>query len=408
MISDAGELVQAAVKHVSELLKMHLPDGMYFHDLAHTLETTETAREIGRQCGLSPEELELLTLAALFHDTGYTQLYKDHELVSARMAREFFQKAGLSAQSLDTIEGCILATRMPQQPMTLLEEIICDSDMMNVASEHHFEKSEQLRREWSARQIHDFSDEGWCIMEVDFLTNHKFRSAWAQTNWEAPRQKNLERAKQELEAVKQRKSEKKAAKDLAKELKKSNKSKASGKVDRPDRGIETMFRTAARNHINLSSIADNKANIMLSINALIISVVISGLAPKMDTNPSLVIPTTVILAVCILTIVFATLSTRPKITRGRFDREDINSKRANLIFFGNFYNMKLEDFEWGMGEMMKDRDFLYGSLTRDLYYLGVVLARKYYFLRLTYTIFMWGLIVAVLAFAIAFYIEARN
>jgi hypothetical protein len=164
-----------------------------------------------------------------------------------------------------------------------------------------------------------------------------------------------------------------------------------------------MFRTAARNHINLSSIADNKANIMLSINALIISVVISGLAPKLDTNPTLLIPTSILLAVCILSIIFATLSTRPKITKGKFDREDIAHKRSNLLFFGNFYNMKLEDYEWGMTEMMKDRDFLYGSLTRDLYFLGVVLARKYYFLRLTYTVFMWGLIVAVLAFGLTFF-----
>jgi len=95
-------------------------------------------------------------------------------------------------------------------------------------------------------------------------------------------------------------------------------------------------------------------------------------------------------------------STRPKITEGKFTVEDIKAKRSNLLFFGNFYNMKMDDFHWGMMEMIKDPEFLYSSMTRDLDYLGVVLAKKYRYLRICYGIFMYGLIVAVLTFAVAF------
>ncbi|MEO1712991.1 MAG: Pycsar system effector family protein, partial [Bacteroidota bacterium] len=168
------------------------------------------------------------------------------------------------------------------------------------------------------------------------------------------------------------------------------------------RGVETMYRTTYRTHTNLSSIADNKANIMLSINAIIISIVVSTLVTSFDTNPKLVVPTIILLTVCLTSVVFATLSTRPKVTEGKFTREDIEQKRSNLLFFGNYYNMELEDFHWGMMEMIRNSDFLYSSMTRDLYFLGKVLSKKYRYLSICYSIFMYGLIGSVIAFAIAF------
>jgi hypothetical protein len=122
---------------------------------------------------------------------------------------------------------------------------------------------------------------------------------------------------------------------------------------------------------------------------------------KLEENPNLVIPTTIMLFVSLATIIFAVLSTRPTITVGRFSREDVERKKANLLFFGNFHRMELEDYEWGMKEMLKDSDYLYGSMTRDIYYLGKVLGRKYKLLRISYSIFMYGFVASVLAYTIA-------
>ncbi|MEZ4957692.1 MAG: DUF5706 domain-containing protein [Saprospiraceae bacterium] len=124
------------------------------------------------------------------------------------------------------------------------------------------------------------------------------------------------------------------------------------------RGVETMYRTTYRTHINLSSIADNKANIMLSINAIVISIALPQLLPLLEDSRHLVGPTILLLLVCIAAIVLATLSTRPKITEGKFTREDIEKRTANLLFFGNFYEMPFfKDYHWGMMEMLKDQDF---------------------------------------------------
>ncbi|WP_354680773.1 Pycsar system effector family protein, partial [Mariniflexile fucanivorans] len=92
----------------------------------------------------------------------------------------------------------------------------------------------------------------------------------------------------------------------------------------------------------------------------------------------------------------------PSITSGKFTKEDVANKKVNLLFFGNFHKMTLPDFEEGITQVMNDKDYLYGSMTKDLYFLGKVLDRKYRILRWTYSIFMIGIIVSVIAFAVSY------
>ncbi len=101
-------------------------------------------------------------------------------------------------------------------------------------------------------------------------------------------------------------------------------------------------------------------------------------------------------------MVQSTLATPPKNKEGKVTREAIKERKANLLFFGNFYNMSLDDFQWGVNEMLKDPDFLYSTMSRDLYFLGIVLAKKYRYLSICYNLFMYGLIISVAAFAVAF------
>ena len=167
------------------------------------------------------------------------------------------------------------------------------------------------------------------------------------------------------------------------------------------KGIQTMLKTASSNHLRLSYMAHRKANILISVNAIIISVSISVLFRKFDETPFLVVPTIIFLAFSVVTIVFSIIATRPTITSGEFSKEDITNKKVNLLFFGNFYKATLADYNWGMSIMMRDPDYLYGSLIKDVYYLGVVLARKYKLLRIAYNIFMAGIVISVIAFTIA-------
>jgi hypothetical protein len=152
----------------------------------------------------------------------------------------------------------------------------------------------------------------------------------------------------------------------------------------------------------LSDIADTKANILLSVNAIIISVVLANLLSKLDSNPFLVWPTAIFVVSSAITMILAVIATRPNVTRGEFTKEDVENKSVNLTFFGNFHKMELSQYQWAIDELIKDKDYVYSSLTKDLYFLGKVLDRKYRILRVTYTIFVLGIIISIVAFGISF------
>jgi hypothetical protein len=163
-----------------------------------------------------------------------------------------------------------------------------------------------------------------------------------------------------------------------------------------------MFRTTSTNHLRLSEIADSKANIMISVNSIMVSVIVSILPRRIEENPSLMVPTAMFLTTALLTIVFAILATRPNVTQGTFTHEDIEQKKGNLLFFGNFHSMSLDEYQWGISELMRDSNYLYATMTRDIYYLGRVLAKKYKLLRVAYSIFMFGFVTSIMGFLIVF------
>ena len=171
--------------------------------------------------------------------------------------------------------------------------------------------------------------------------------------------------------------------------------------DKPDRGIETMFRISSKNHQELSDMADQKAHILITVNSIILSAIISLVLRRLDQYAYLILPSFILMTISAVSMTFSTLATRPSIPNGVFSKEDVDNKKVNLLFFGNFYKMKLEEYNYGMLKLMDDKDYLYGSLIKDIYSQGVVLGKKYQLLRIAYNVFMFGLIAAVLAFIIA-------
>ena len=391
--------------YVTNFISEQVPKEYAYHDVQHTVSVVADAKEMSEMFKLSEHDQEILLLAAWFHDTGYDKGALGHEERGAKYARNYLSSQGYDEKDIQHIESCIIATKMPHQPQTLLERIICDADFSHVGQKVYWERCSKVRQEMALTKDLIMTDQEWVDFELDFMNKHQFHTPVARQLYDERKLKHIRqllKQKVRLNPHAAYTVEGISNMETKKKKKKGKNNKSEIKDNNLGRGVETMYRTTYRTHVNLSSIADNKANIMLSINAIVISITLSVLTPRFTDNPKLIFPTMVLLAVCLLAVIFATLSTRPKITEGKFTVEDIKAKRSNLLFFGNFYNMKIDDFHWGMMEMIKDPDFLYSSMTRDLYWLGVVLAKKYRYLRICYGIFMYGLIVAVLTFAVAF------
>lgn len=391
-------IVQKAADFVFNLLREKLPAGYIYHNYAHTAQVVEAAAEIAEGIGLSKDETEMVLLAAWFHDTGFTEIYEGHEEKSKEIATRFLTDNLYPAEKIARINGCIEASKYPQRPTNLLEYVLCDADLTGISSKKYFDNATLLRQEHELVLNVKYDDADWIRSEIDFLTRHKYHTPFCYLNCEKRKNSHV----LELRGMLQKMEEEGANQKLKKQQKEAEK---SIKENRPDRGIETVFRLTVSNHMNLSKMADDKANFLLSINGIILSFAIANMVSKLDvqTNNFLIIPTGILMFVCLVSIIFAILSTRPKLTSGNTTKEDVEKKRANLLFFGNFHKMQLTDFSWGFMEMMKDREFLYGSMIRDLYFLGKVLGRKYFLIRIAYTVFMWGIILAVLSYVVSYW-----
>ena len=165
-----------------------------------------------------------------------------------------------------------------------------------------------------------------------------------------------------------------------------------------NRGIETMFRSAYRVQLALTGLADNKANMMISINGIIISIIIASVAPKLDSNPWLLVPTTLFLLGTLVSIIFAILAARPRVASTNIDLQDLRHSEGNILFFGNFYKLQESEFLEGMTNLVQDKTVLYESMIRDIYGLGAVLHKKFSLLQVAYTSFMIALILGVSSF----------
>lgn len=384
-------------KYTTSLLRTELLHIFYYHNLSHTQRVVKKTKQLIEGEGLNEKEHRNLIIAAWFHDTGYIKGCDKHEENSVIIATEFLNSINVNKADITEISNLIMATHMSHEPINLQEKIIRDADCSHFSSKNYMDISDLLREEWESLDNHIFSDIDWIKENISFLTkHHSFHTGYAQANWLEGKNKNLIAL---FKAQKKEKKEVKKAKVKTDEL--SFKKK---KATLPERGIETMFRVTLKNHITLSDIADTKANILLSVNAIIVSLVLSNLVSKLDnaSNKHLIWPTVIFVIFTIASMILSVLATRPNVTSGKFDKEDVANKKVNLLFFGNFHKMSLSDFEWAMGEMMQDRDYLYSSMKKDLYFLGIVLDRKYKILRITYSVFMVGIIVSVIAFGIAF------
>lgn len=387
-----SKLVENAQDYVFNLFKDELDQSFLYHNYKHTERVLRSIREIIEHTEVNKSDAEILELAALFHDTGYIKTREGHEEQSVKIATTFLKDHNVDEKTIEAVNACIMDTKFKDAPHSKLGKIIRDADASHFGKKYFSEASEFLRKELEIQDIAEYSPTEWLDENIRVLSEkHQFYTEYALKNWQSQKDKNLSKLI---------KDKKKRLKKIKKEKIKA-KYKAKYKNESPERGIQTFYRVALRNHIKLSDIADTKANILLSVNAIIISLVLSNLISKLDSNEYLVYPTAIFTVSSVISMILSILATRPNVTSGEFTKEDVENQKVNLTFFGNFHKMKLKEFEWAIEELLKDKDYVYKSLTKDLYFLGKVLERKYRILRVTYTIFMTGIIISVIAFGFA-------
>ena len=396
--------------HVKLFYLEHPDANLFYHNQSHTMDVLDKTKKIADHYQLDDRSFFIVCAAACFHDLGLLIKSDDlHELKSAELANTFLTGIGVSAEDVEEIKNGILATTMPQNPQTLSEKIICDADLYNLGTIAFMEKNKLLRKEHEAASGAKVDGVTWRASTIDMLQNHHYHTDYCQLLLDNTKTEKLNKLKNKQEdkinkiaaeqILQNNAVENTNGEALAEEKTNEPKVPKIKKKDRPIKGIETMFRISASNNVRISVMADNKAHIMISVNSIIISVVLGLIIKTIEENRRLLIPTIILLTVNVATIIYAVLATRPRVTGGVFTPEQVANKSVNLLFFGSFYNMNFNEYDAGIKAMMADSEFLYGSLTKDIFWQGKVLGRKYRLLRMSYTIFLYGIIAAVIAFS---------
>lgn len=393
MEEQAPGIVKKAKAYIQDLFTNELSNKYVYHNLNHTRQTAEACAEAAESYSLDRDQREVLVLAAWFHDTGYIRTYEGHEDASKEYALNFLKRENYPENKTQEVLRLIESTKAGHEPKDLLEEIMHDADRISIGKKSFLRKAELLRIEWEVFLNKHFKKEEWNKLQQEYILGTNFYTSYFRKEYGERREKNINKQRQTVKKVKKKKE----------------------KDDDPKRGIETMYRATYRTHIELSAIADSKANMMISINTIIMSVIITVVGGGFTLtenafieNLRYTVPICILLLGSLASVIYAVISARPNVTEKKVDLEKIKNKQSSSLFFGNFTQMKLKEFINNMRVLGTSKALLYDSMTIDIYFLGLVLTQKYKLLRISYNIFMGALVLSVVAFvAIFFYSQIQ-
>jgi hypothetical protein len=391
-----GSLTEAAERFIRNLSNRQDDNKLVFHNYALTHQLVRRTAELAQRSDASEDQMEVVQVAAWLMFSGYYFDAHAPDEATFRQAKLFLETEKYPPERTGRVLLCLKSAWRKQSPDSTEQRICTDAATSTIFGEN-FKASNPLQRlELELLQGQHFSDTDWCQFQLQQLLNARFYTPFGKTAFEPLVAQNILEQKRQVEKERRRAA-------LQQEIRHPSQRFGSLGPRATQRTIQTFFRTNYRNHINLSAIADNKANIMISVNAIVISVIISILSYRnlSEANPVLFMPAVIFLLTGLTSLIFAVLASRPKITSLNDSGATREQAARNIVFFGNFVQLDLDDYEEALDEVFRKNELLVGNMARDLYHLGKVLDKKYRFLTISYNIFMIGFVTTVLMFLIA-------
>jgi len=388
-MSKKKNLPDLASQYIFRLFKEKLPEFRLYHNYQQTAEIVSVCEDIAKSEDVSDQTAEAIILAAWFQFSGYTQQERDPRIASTKIAQDFLTEHAYSEDCMRLVVQLIKENRDDADPEELPLKILQDATFSHYGRKRFFRLQDMLRIEQELVESEQINDIDWEENNLKNLINHRFYTAYAKSEYSDRKLKNIQKQQENLREMKEGK--------------------------KYGRGIETLYRSNYRNHINLSAIADGKANMMISLNTIILSVIItlSGAGFTLSQNYleehlQFVIPVVILLIGATLSVVFAILSARPTVTTQESEDLDVDTRKNSFLYFGNFLSLGKSGFKKYLSRLKGNQDLLYDSMTMDIYNLGAVLDKKYKLLHYSYNSFMIGLIASVSSLLIIFLNNTLN
>ena len=394
------ELLRETALYIKDYYDNHFTLEYSFHNYNRTVNIVRNCDALAVRMNLDKQQSRIAHLAAWFLELGYSGDYYKYQEKSVELARAYFNSEGTADEEMEQIVEAIFSTREPPQPLSVIAQIICDAGTYHLGIKDTHHNLDSLRTEYAVITLKEFTDEEWMKEKIKMIADHFYFSAGARDLFQKRKDKMLAAFQNKLKTIQGIQNEIPEKPD---KINVAAKQKIIVEDDlKLERGVETFYRITERRHMELSKNAHDKASLLISVNSIIISIVLSVLFTKLEDNKYLLLPTLLLVITCTSTIILAILSTRPRLMDSSSKNKPLDDHEINILFFGDFSKLSLPEYKKEMESTYKNRADLYDSLSTDIYYQGVILVWKYKYIRISYNIFMYGFIITILSFMIAF------
>jgi predicted metal-dependent HD superfamily phosphohydrolase len=380
--------VQQAGEQVFELFRQGSPDSLLvFRGFKRSQKVVDACREIAFASKMNGADLQAILLAAWFYDAGYAPGQGGTRQRSMELAHDFLQHAGQPESLIEAVGAAIAKAESPA-PDDLPQEILHDALLLPIASKSFLQDAELYRLEHERRTGEVIPDVEWTRRCIGFLDSHQFRTRYAHVEYNRRRAANLVRLHKRL-----REQEEKA---VRRKVDDARFSRAVGRT------VEDIWSIQTREEIRLLAIMDKRTSTMIHVNAIMMSLVVAILVRKLDEHPRLIVPTLVLLTANVVTIFISVFSLRAgRAANKRLFGNDLALHDANPLVFATPRDESLTEFTQRMGALAQDADALKKSMLEQLYFGRKFIIARVKKLRLTYDVFIYGLLLSLVVFAIS-------
>lgn len=365
-----------------DLFNQHADQRLLWHNYAHTNELVQLCSGLVSGREFEEEDLTALYTAAWFGFTGWLFDPADPLSASRQLALQFLQAEQQPERLRQKVSYLLGLTDLVERPGSPTGQVLWDA-LVALQFAGNYAESQKLRRKEREQLAGELiAGPAWRQEELGRIRGLQCFTAEGKARYEPALARNV----RELE---RRVWEEASAPPREEPI-------------RPTNGnpVSTYFRSAYQTHIHLSAIADRKAQMLLSVNALLISVLISVLSYSnlAETRPMLLIPVMLFLLFGLSSLLFAVLSVRPRVSRHPVEGMPEAERRGSLLFFGNYTRLDADRYVEEMTALCADGAELQKAMHRDLHALGMVLDRKFRTVGMAYNLFLAGTLGGVASF----------
>lgn len=406
--AQAQSLIADALLYINPLFNQQNAVKNIYHNSFWAEQLSSFCLEHKTHIVQNTKELHALILSIYFYCVGFYMEHKNSIENSIAILNNFSKKVNLDNDIFEHIQACLMAFLDDKNHTPFskkFKEIIWIYPLIN-----NFEECMLLKRgELQLVQERIFTTEEYLDFQLQYLLAHKF--------WELSFLQELFTSKKALLIANLLERKRillidiegkipKRTKDLFLENPNLSIYEQLEQNSIPNKGLQTFWRTVYPMQVQLSSIADNKANMMISINSIVLTLILAsfsiGLANISEISAAYyTIPMICLILTALSSLLIAVLSVLPKFTNTSTSLQKEEKTLKNIIFFGNFVQISAEQYAKEMQKLFENTDVFYNSWSKELYNLGIVLSFKYRLLRISYGIFFIGLMISALSFFIA-------